>query len=100
MPTSDHIECATAILEQEFVFNNKLGLHARVAARIVSLANKFKANVWFVKDGTRVDGKSILDLLTLNSCRGTKLLVVTEGPDAAEVMQALAGLFQTKFGEE
>jgi phosphotransferase system HPr-like phosphotransfer protein len=38
--------------------------------------------------------------LTLNSCRGTKLLVITEGPDAAEVMQALASLFQTKFGEE
>jgi phosphocarrier protein HPr len=100
MPTSDNVEYTTAVLEQEFVVPNKLGLHARVAARIVSLANQFQANVWFIKDGIRVDAKSILDLLTLNSCRGTKLLIVTEGPDAADVMQALASLFQTKFGEE
>jgi phosphocarrier protein HPr len=88
------------VLEQEFIVANKKGLHARAAAQIVRLATQFEADVWITKDGVRVNGKSILDVLTLATPHGSKVLVATEGRDADAVMQALAGLFQTKFGEE
>lgn len=87
-------------MEREFIVANKKGLHARAAAQIVRMATQFDANVWIVKDGIRVDGKSILDVLTLASPYGSKVVVRTEGPDADAMMAALAGLFQTKFGED
>jgi phosphocarrier protein HPr len=87
-------------LEQEFIVANKKGLHARVAAQIVRIATQYQADVWILKEGIKVDAKSILDVLTLASPHGSKLLVSTEGPDAGTVMEALAALFQAKFGEE
>jgi phosphocarrier protein HPr len=88
------------VLEQEFVIANKKGLHARAAAQIVRMAALFEADVWLIKDGVRVNGKSILDVLTLASPHGSKVVVATQGRDAEAVMKALAGLFQTKFGED
>ncbi len=87
-------------LEQEFIVANKKGLHARAAAQIVRMATQFEADVWIIKDGVRVNGKSILDVLTLASPHGSKILIAAEGRDADAVMLALAGLFQTKFGED
>jgi phosphocarrier protein HPr len=69
-------------LEQEFIVANKKGLHARVAAQIVRIATQYQADVWILKEGIKVDAKSILDVLTLASPHGSKLLVSTEGPDA------------------
>jgi phosphocarrier protein HPr len=87
-------------LEQEFIVANKKGLHARVAAQIVRIATQYQADVWIFKGGVKVDAKSILDVLMLASPHGSRLLVSTEGPDAGTVMEALAALFQAKFGEE
>jgi phosphocarrier protein len=87
-------------LEQEFILANKRGMHARAAAKIVRVANQFHAELWLVKDGNRVNGKSILDVLTLASPRGSKIIVATNGRDADELMNAIAHLFQTKFGED
>jgi phosphocarrier protein len=61
------------VIEAEVLIANRLGLHARAAARFVHLANTFKSKVTVAKDGTRVDGKSILGLLTLAAPRGSKL---------------------------
>ncbi|HAA02922.1 MAG TPA: HPr family phosphocarrier protein [Syntrophobacteraceae bacterium] len=88
------------MLNQEFIVANKKGLHARAAAQIVQMAVKFDADVWIVKDGVRVNGKSILDVLTLASAYGSTVVVHAEGREADAVMAALAGLFRTKFGED
>ena len=87
-------------MKQEFVVANKKGLHARAAAQIVQVATQFDADVWIVKDGIRVNGKSILDVLTLASPYGSKVVVHAEGREADAAMAGLAGLFQAKFGED
>lgn len=79
---------------------NELGLHARAAARFVELANRFQSKVELQRDGETVDGKSILGILTLAAPRGTKLVLLTDGPDEGEAMDALAALIMDRFGEE
>jgi len=86
-------------LEQEFIISNKLGIHARVAAQIVKVAAQFQSEIWIMKSGNRVNGKSILDVMTLVCPHGSRIRVSADGPDAAAAMDALAHLFQTKFGE-
>jgi phosphocarrier protein HPr len=86
-------------LMQEFVVANRLGIHARVAAQIVRVAGGFESEILITKCGITVSGKSILDLMTLICPHGSKILVSTKGPDAAEALNALAALFQAKFGE-
>jgi len=88
-----------AVLEQEFIIANRLGIHARVAAQIVKVASQFQAEVWISKNGNRVSGKSILDVMTLVCPQGSRVIVSASGPDAPDALNALAGLFQTKFGE-
>jgi phosphocarrier protein len=87
------------ILMQEFVVANRLGIHARVAAQIVRVATQFESEILFTKCDITVNGKSILDLMTLVCPHGSKILISAKGPDAAEALSALAALFQTKFGE-
>jgi phosphocarrier protein HPr len=87
------------VLEQEFIVANKLGIHARVAAQIVKVASQFESEIWIAKGGSKANGKSILDLMTLVCPIGTRLHVSAIGSDAMEALNALAVLFQTKFGE-
>ncbi|MGV8073511.1 MAG: HPr family phosphocarrier protein [Syntrophobacteraceae bacterium] len=87
------------VLEQEFIVANKLGIHARVAAQIVKVASQYESEIWISKSGNQVNGKSILDLLTLACPHGSKVNVTVRGADASEALDALAVLFQTKFGE-
>ncbi len=87
------------VLEKEFIVANKLGIHARVAAQIVKVASQYQSEIWILKGGNRVNGKSILDLLTLVCPHGSKVHVSACGPDAPDALNALATLFQTKFGE-
>jgi phosphocarrier protein HPr len=89
----------TIVLEQEFIVANKLGIHARVAAQIVKVASQFQSEVWISKSGNKVNGKSILDLMSLACPHGSKIQVCIKGPDATDALDALASLFQTKFGE-
>ncbi len=86
-------------LEQEFIVAKKLGINARVAAQIVKVATQFESEIWLSKSGSRVNGKSILDLMTLVCPHGSTVHVLVSGPDASAAMSALAALFQTKFGE-
>jgi phosphocarrier protein len=86
-------------LEQDFIVTNRLGIHARVAAKIVTLASQFDCDLWFAKDGNKVSGKSVLDLMTLMCPKGCTVKVSADGRDAAQVLDALAALFRTKFGE-
>jgi phosphocarrier protein len=79
---------------------NRLGLHARAAARFVHLANRFESKISVSKAGSRVDGKSILGLLTLAAAKGTRLLVEAEGQDADLALSELVQLVRERFGED
>ncbi len=88
------------MLRKEFTIRNKLGLHARAAAKIVQTSNQFQSRIRIVKNGQEADAKSMLDILTLSCPQGTRVEVNAEGNDAAEALTALALLFDNKFNEE
>lgn len=88
------------MIEEDVHVGNRLGLHARAAAKFVHVANGFTSRISVTKDSTRVDGKSILGLLTLAAGRGSRLRLAAEGEDAAEALRALAALVRGKFGED
>jgi phosphocarrier protein len=79
---------------------NKLGLHARAAAKLVSAAGRFRAKIFFEKDGNEVNAKSLLGILTLACQFGSFLTVRAEGADAAAAVEQIERLFEEKFGEE
>lgn len=106
--TGDKHRGATAVAVQEMsdvkasrtvVVNNPQGIHARPADLIVRLAKQYQAKIEFVKDNYRVDGKSILNLMTLAAEQGTQLIIEADGPDAQAALDALAELFLANFAE-
>jgi len=84
----------------EVTIVNRLGLHARAAAKFVHLASTFTSRVTVSKEGTRVDGKSILGLLTLAASKGTKLQLTIQGDDEVEAAAKLSDLVRLRFGED
>ena len=78
---------------------NKLGLHARAAAKVVHLANEFESEVFLGVDGEEINAKSILGLLTLAATQGTPLTLRVVGPDEAAAVEAIQALFENRFGE-
>jgi len=78
---------------------NDLGLHARAAAKLVGLANKFEADIFLAREGREVNAKSILGVLMLACGKGSTVDVRAEGPDAGEAYAAVAKLIQEGFGE-
>jgi phosphocarrier protein HPr len=88
--------------QRQVTIVNRLGLHARAAARFVNLANQYRAEVKLSRADTfqTVDGKSILGVLLLAAARGVDLIIITEGEDEDRALQALCNLIENKFGEE
>ncbi len=84
---------------QEITINNKLGLHARAAAKLVSTANGFASEVFVDKQGQRVNGKSIMGVMMLAASQGTVLNLEVTGDDEEAAMAALVALITDKFGE-
>lgn len=82
-----------------FEITNKLGIHARAAAKLVETANRFQAEIFLEKDGVEVNGRSILGILTLYCPMGSRLTIRVEGVDSGEAIAAIAGLIEAKFGE-
>jgi len=82
------------------LIGNRLGLHARAAAKFVKLAGSFDAEVWVERNGTRVSGISILGLMMLAAGPGTELTFETSGPDAEPAIDALVKLVEDKFDED
>lgn len=76
---------------------NPEGLHARPAYMFVELATKYAARVEVIRGDERIDGKSILSILTLGAEQGTKLLLEATGPDAEDAVTELAQLFAEGF---
>ena len=87
------------MIEQRVMITNKLGLHARAAAKLVHTANTFTSEVFVGGDHEEVNAKSILGLLTLAASKGTSITVRADGPDEERAVQALVELFHDKFGE-
>ncbi len=89
------------MVEQFITVTNRLGLHARAAAKLVRAANRVQSVVRLERlDGTATaDAKSILSVLMLAASRGTQLRVMAEGADEAEAMKAVCELFADGFGE-
>ena len=85
---------------KELLVQNKMGIHARPAAMIVRVTNKFKAEVLVEKDEEQVNGKSIMGLMMLAAEEGSVLNIAANGPDEAEVLQSLEKLFADQFGEK
>ncbi len=87
------------MIEKEITICNRLGLHARAAAKFVRTANNFKSKITLGKNARRIDGKSILGILMLAASQGTDLTLRVEGPDEREACQSLMLLIEDKFGE-
>jgi len=87
-------------IEREFAIVNRLGLHARAAAKLVKLANRFASEIRITKNGMEVNGKSIMGVLMLAAHRDTSVVVRAEGPDAAEAIREIGELITRKFDEE
>jgi phosphocarrier protein HPr len=85
--------------EQEVGIVNELGLHARPAAQFVKLASQFACNVELVRDGSAVNGKSIMGVMMLAAEQGARVTVRADGPDEAAAVAALVDLIAGGFGE-
>jgi len=87
------------MISREATIVNKLGLHARAATRLVNCASAFESEVWICKGEKRVNGKSIMGVLTLAAGQGTGLIIETDGPDEKSAINSLLGLIADFFGE-
>ena len=79
---------------------NQLGLHARAAAKFVTLASQYESEVHVSKNGMRVNGKSIMGVMMLAAAKGTQLDIEIEGNDQDEAMKKICELINNRFGEE
>jgi phosphocarrier protein len=87
------------LVEKEIEIRNKLGLHARAAAKLVHTAARFASDVKVRKGSEVVDGKSILGILLLAAGQGTTITVSANGSDDSEAMQSIEQLIDAKFDE-
>jgi phosphocarrier protein HPr len=88
------------VVSREVEIVNRLGLHARAAARFVQTATRFRSKVTVSRDGRAMDGKSILGILLLAASQGTRLVLSADGEDEQAAVDALARLVAGRFGEE
>ncbi len=86
-------------LTKELVVQNKMGIHARPAAMIVRITNKFKADVFVEKEEEQVNGKSIMGLMMLAAGKGSKVKFLATGDDAPAMLTEIEALFTRKFDE-
>jgi phosphotransferase system HPr (HPr) family protein len=87
------------LIERELAIRNRLGLHARAAAKFVQTASRFKSAVKVRKNGEEVDGKSILGILLLAASQGTRIVISVSGEDEADAFAAVEDLVTRSFDE-
>ncbi len=86
--------------QQTVTVVNKLGMHARPSAMFVTEATRFEADVYVSKDGTKVNGKSIMGVMMLAAEKGSELLLEVNGADEEAALAALVKVIASGFGEE
>ena len=89
----------SAEVRKESVIVNKLGLHARAAAKLVELASGFESAIRIGRDGREADAKSIMMVMMLAASKGASIEIVARGDDAAEAVEAIERLVACRFGE-
>jgi phosphocarrier protein HPr len=89
----------TSMLENSATIINKLGLHARAAAKLVSTASGYSSKVKIAFNGKEVDGKSIMSVMMLAASQGCTLTIKVNGQDEAAAMQAVLDLIEDRFEE-
>ncbi|MCA1949874.1 HPr family phosphocarrier protein [Gracilinema caldarium] len=88
------------MVEQMVTIKNRAGIHARPAALLVQTASKFKSKIYIEKDSDRINGKSIMGIITLGAGYDTNLKLIAEGEDEQDAINALVHLFDSKFEED
>ena len=89
-----------SMLEKQITIINKLGLHARASAKFVATAGQFQSRLEVVKQNKRINGKSIMSVMTLDASLGTDITLITDGPDEEQMMDAMINLIQSRFYEK
>jgi phosphocarrier protein len=87
------------MIEKRLTIINKLGLHARAAAKLVTTASQFQANIRISRDSREIDGKSIMSVMMLAASKGTELQLSAEGEDEQAALEALENLINNRFDE-
>lgn len=87
-------------MERTVTIVNRLGLHARAAAKLVTLAGRFQSEIRVRKGPREVGGKSIMGVMMLAAAQGSTITLIAEGADAESAIDALARLVAERFGEE
>jgi phosphocarrier protein len=88
------------MVEHIVTIQNRAGIHARPSAMLVQTAKDFKSNIYLEKGDDRINGKSIMGILTLGASYGTEIKVIAEGEDEQAALEAMVKLFDKKFEEE
>lgn len=97
--------CATltldgpGVVQKEVTIINKLGLHARAAAKFVTLASRFESDIKLTRGARQVNGKSIMGIMMLAAGKGSQLTIIASGRDAEEAVRHLEELINRRFGE-
>jgi phosphocarrier protein HPr len=87
------------MLSQNAAITNKLGLHARAAAKLTHIASGYQCEIWLSRSGRRVNAKSIMGVMMLAAGQGTTVLIEAKGDDAEQAVAAIMKLIADKFGE-
>lgn len=87
------------MLRKKITIVNKLGLHARAAAKLVHLASRYGSEILLIKNDQRVNGKSIMGVMMLAAAKGIELELEVEGEDEVMALEAVEGLISNRFGE-
>jgi phosphocarrier protein HPr len=88
------------VLSKKVIICNKLGLHARAAAKLVHFASRFGSEIHLIKKNYTVNAKSIMGVMMLAASKGTELEITAEGEDQTEALDGLEKLINERFGEE
>jgi phosphocarrier protein len=87
------------MVSKELVVCNRAGIHARPAAMIVKVANKFKSDLFMKKEDMKINGKSIMGVITLGAGYKSKIVISCEGEDEIDMANAIEKLFENRFEE-
>jgi phosphocarrier protein HPr len=87
------------MVERDMTIVNKLGLHARAAAKLVNLAGQFSATLKLQCNGKDANAKSIMSVMMLAAVKGTTVHVIADGDDSLEAVDAIEALMSARFGE-
>ncbi len=88
------------MIKKQVQIINKLGLHARAAAKLVTLASSYKSDIQLALNGKQINGKSIMGVMMLAAAQGYTIEFIISGNDEEQAMEALLDLVNSRFGEE